>query len=376
MRILDFLRNNIAIATLAWAYIASCVAIYNTRLEEAPPGYLTLTLAHWQLEPGVHQGVDELAREYEKLHPNVRIVQTAIPEGVYGQWITTQMIGGTAPDIVQCGLGLPPAIWRTYYARYFVPMSPIVGQPNPYNRGTELEGVPLRMTYKDGMRGSYIEDLMEFMTIPMAQHAIRVFYNRDLLQKLTGSDAPPANYAEFVRICEAIAAQKDSRGFPYVPIAGSEYHFNLWENAVPNPLTYGVLFRSDLNRDGKTNKDELFTSFKMGLVDFHFPPIEAKFKVVRTLSDFFQTGFIGLTRDDGVLLFAQQRSVDAPGGRQISDWHHGLPDSYPPRSHLRKCIRRSALRECKPRFRFGHHDSLQISRGGPRLPAFHGRENI
>ena len=42
--------------------------------------------------------IDEMAREYRKTHPNVVIVQDAIPEGTYGQWVSTQLMGGTGGE--------------------------------------------------------------------------------------------------------------------------------------------------------------------------------------------------------------------------------------------------------------------------------------
>lgn len=313
-QIADLVRLNFAILVVAVAYVASCISILTHKGEKNPEAVVTLSLAHWQLEPGVREGIEQVARDYCAMHPYVRITQTPVPESVYGQWITTQMIGGTAPDIVQCGSSLPPATWRLYFGKYFIPLTGLTTESNPYNKGTDLEQIPLRMTYKDGMRSAYVDDLMEFMTIPMAQHAVRVFYNRDLLRKLTGREDAPESYRDFLELCEKISVQKTDKGIPYVPIAGSGYHFGMWESAIANPLTYDVLRRADLNRDGRANKEELFASIRAGLLDMSYPPVQAKFRVIHQLTKYFQPGFSGLTRDDGVLLFAQQRSVFISAG--------------------------------------------------------------
>src|SRR4249920_2525037 len=90
----------VIIGVFCWA----AVMIAMRRSEEAPRDAVTIRLAHWQLEAGVRDGLTEAAAEYTKLHPNVRIIQEAIPETTYGQWMSTQLMGGTAPDIVEAGM--------------------------------------------------------------------------------------------------------------------------------------------------------------------------------------------------------------------------------------------------------------------------------
>jgi len=295
----------VVIAVFAW----SAIYIRLHRTQESPPGTTTLRLGHWQLETSVRDAFNTLAAEYEKTHPGVRIVQDAVPESTYGQWVSTQLMGGTAPDIMELSLGLPYQIWLSYYNRYFVPMTPYVNRPNPYNVGTDLEGVPLRNTYKDGMRTSYIDEMQEYINIPLAQFGVRIFYNRDLLRRLTGLEQAPLEYRAFLDVCRRIGEQKDPQGRNYIAIAGSAYHVGMWESMMADPLTYGGLKRVDFNRDGVAGNDETFVAFKSGRVDLHYPPYAAKFKMMWELTEHFQTGYTGLTRDEAVMLFAQQRAV-------------------------------------------------------------------
>jgi raffinose/stachyose/melibiose transport system substrate-binding protein len=218
-------------------------------------------------------------------------------------------MGSTAPDLVQAGALLPANIWLSYYNRYFLPLSRDVNRPNPYNVGTSIENTPMRLTYKDGMRTSYVDEMQEYMTIPLSQFGVRIFYNRDLLRKLTGLEEAPGEYRAFLEACRVISEQKNERGENYVAIAGSAYHFAMWDPMMFDPITYGAVRRADFNRDGFVGNDELYVAFKTGRISFDFPPFRAKFKMLREVTDYFQTGYTGLTRDEAVFLFAQQKAV-------------------------------------------------------------------
>ncbi len=303
-------RTHFALIVVGTVFLWSCVAIALYRAAESPPGAIVLRIGHWQLEASVREALEQMAEEYRKIHPNVHIVQDAIPEMVYGQWTTTQLLGGTAPDILQVGLGqLPYHLWVQYYNRYCVPLTAHVNDPNPYNEGTGLEGVPLRSTFKDGMRSSYIEEMQEYVSIPLSQFGVRVFYNRDLLKRLTGLDEAPTEYRAFLAACEEIKKHTNERGQPYIPIAGSRYHLPMWEDMLFNPLTYGIKRLADFNRDGFVGNDELFVAIKTGRIDFQHPSIRLRFRMLREITDHFQEGYTGLTRDEAVFLFAQERAV-------------------------------------------------------------------
>jgi len=297
----------VAMIGLVFAWSAIAIVLY--RAAQAPPGAIVLRIGHWQLEASVREMFEEMANDYRKINPHVHIVQDAIPEMVYAQWATTQLMGGTAPDMLQVGGMIPYHLLVQYYNRYMVSLTPHVNDPNPYNAGTSLEGVPLRSTFKDGMRSSYVEEMQEYVSIPLSQFGVRIFYNRDLLKKLTGLDEAPSDYRSFLAACAEIERHRNDRGQPYVAIASSRYHLPMWENMLMDPLTYGVKRVADFNRDGFVSNDELYVAFKTGRITFDHPSIRLRFQMLWEISKHFQTGYTGLTRDEAVFLFAQRRAV-------------------------------------------------------------------
>jgi len=309
LRVLRLIRAYFAIIVVAGTFSWAALIIFSRRAEETPPGTITLRIGHWQLETGVRDAFKQMAQDYQKINPKVRVVQDAIPETTYGQWVTTQLMGGTAPDLMELAMHLPYNIWLSYYNRYIIPLTQYVNTPNPYNQGTELEGVPLRHTFKDGMRVAYVDEMQEYIGMPLSQFGVRVFYNKDLLKKLTGLDQAPQNYQEFLAVCEKIKQQKDAQGRHYVPIACSKYHMSSWDSMMFDPITYPAIQYADFNRDGFVGNDELYVAVRTGRINFDFPGFRAKFQLLREMSDYFQTGYTGVLRDEAVFLIAQGRAV-------------------------------------------------------------------
>ena len=305
-----FVRTYFALLVIFAVFLWSAWVIATYRAQQTPPGSVVIRLGHWQLEASVREGIDEMAREYQKTHPNVVVVQDAIPEGTYGQWVSTQLMGGTAPDIMQVGAMLPDNIWLSYYNRYFAPLSRYVNTPNPHNAGTDIADLPLRQTFKDGMKTAYVTEMQEYMSVPLSQFGVRIFYNKDLLRAITGSDVAPLDYRQFLATCEKIRnTTNPASGQAYIPIAGSAYHFGHWDSMMFSPVTYGAFRRADFNRDGFVGNDETFVAFKTGLLDFTYPSYACWLKMLREVTDYFQVGYTGLGRDEAVFLFAQQRAV-------------------------------------------------------------------
>jgi ABC-type glycerol-3-phosphate transport system substrate-binding protein len=312
-QILSSLKSNGPWVLIGVVFLWSAISIGMRRHEKVASDAISIRIAHWQLEVGAREGLAEAAAEYEQLHPNVRITQEAIPESTYGQWMSTQLMGGTAPDIVQAGMVEGP-LMTAFFIRYFLPLSSYVSRPNPYNAGTDLEGTPLILTFKDGMRRSFIDEAQEFMTIPLALVSLRLFYNKSLLKRLTGSDEVPRDYRAFLKMCQKIRAQKQPNGQPYVAIAGSRYHYVRWEDSMVKPLTYGALREIDFNRDGRFSKEEMFMGFMSGKVDFSNPAYRASFKMVEEITQEFPHGWSGLGRDEALFNFAQEKAVFTAAG--------------------------------------------------------------
>mgnify|MGYP006284190363 CR=1 FL=1 len=164
-----------------------------------------ISYVHWHLEGGWQEGLDALAEDYEQTHPDVDIQQIRVSGNAnyYHIYITTKLLGGTAPDLVS--LGREP---DGYIPRYYIPLDPYISKPNPHNKGTDLEDVPWRDTYIDGMQGGYREQYLSYYGAPLAILVRRVYYNKTLFQEVLGTDLRPQDILDWPAFAKRIVAEQ------------------------------------------------------------------------------------------------------------------------------------------------------------------------
>ena len=138
------------------SYIAALTNVFRTGQEQTWTNKKVIRICHWQLETGFREAFEWVIGEYEKIHPDVKVIQLAIPDKAYQQYIVTQFVGRTAPDIIEAGqLANSSEATNSTIARYFYGLSELVYQPNPYNDGNELKGVPWIHTFKHDLEWNW-----------------------------------------------------------------------------------------------------------------------------------------------------------------------------------------------------------------------------
>ena len=272
----------------------------------ANPDQVTIRIAHWLLQSGVRESFDEAAADYHTLHPNVTVEQVAVPIRIWPSWLRTQLVGGTAPDLV----GLRNAKQDTI-SRYFLPLTRYIEEPNPYNAGTPLEGVPWRHTFIDGLDSmrALMPSTGEVPGVMLLLNTTRLFYNRTLLKKITGSDAPPADYAGLRALGEKIEDYNHRTGSRLVPIAGcgpyADYMFASLLPALTQKLTIELSPMQTLSM--KT--DDVATQFVRGKLSYRTPEMRASLSLLRDVSALLTPGYLQMQRDDALFSFLQGNAV-------------------------------------------------------------------
>ena len=283
------------------------IKIQRTRPDATADDRVVIRLVHFLSEENVMEAFNKLARDYEAIHSNVSIVIQSVPKRAYQQWLNTQQIGGTTPDLFQLEMR---GNW-TMASRFQEVLTSRVGEINPYNAGAELEGVPWRDTYIDGMEGGYFYSLLEFYGIPMTVETVRIFYNKDLFRKATGSDAPPRNFQHWMEICAAIKKYAHDRGEKIFPIAATreDVKQNGFHNFYLQSFTGGMLIPYEVNAGGGPTSQGLLWGLKTGTLDLKSERIRTVYNLQRELAQNFQPGFVSDMADQARFLFVRQRAA-------------------------------------------------------------------
>ena len=308
------LRNGlglaILLAALGWSVVHVMIHSFGSESDSAlVSGKRVIRFAHWQLEGRCVDALNEACREYEKLHPDVAVQQIEIPERAYDQWTRTQLIGRTAPDLIETRW------WPNLLVRYFVPLTEYVEQPNPYNKGdpeaADLQDLLWRETYIDNMQGGWNDQLRGYYGMPLSLFTVRCFANKDLVRQAAGVTKPPKDLGEFLEICERIEAYERKRqetdpGFRLVPIAGSDYTESMFRNSYWGMATWDLMEDYDKTCDAWFDEAERLDAILTGKLDFASDPrIRAGHQVLYDISRHFNPGFMAARRDKSVFLFSQ-----------------------------------------------------------------------
>jgi raffinose/stachyose/melibiose transport system substrate-binding protein len=313
MRLWKQLRSYGGLLVLLAAIGFSVVSVAYRHLMYEAPGVRTIRLCHWQLESGFRGALDELIKEYEALYykrtgKRLRVVQIPVSERGYEQFVNTGLIGGTAPDIIEKGKA-KTAMDPAYVARFYLPLSAYLDEPNPYNEGTALEGRRWRDTFVDGMSSCYDYGLGDYYYIPFSMFTMRIYYNADLFRAATGQDQPPSSYSAFVEACRRIEAYGDRQGTPITPIAGSRLQLIMFRLNFERTFDYVMIPLADDNANSYSDPFETYHAYRKGQWNFFSPPLQAAWQCMAEIAGFFQPGWLAAQRDDAVFMFAQERAA-------------------------------------------------------------------
>lgn len=318
----------LAIVILIGSYTASAVWVVRHSMQdlsEEQSDKVVIRLAHSIADRRIQAAFDQMADEYEALHPGVRVDIQAIPRRAYQQWVTTQCLGKTVPDIVQAESKWD--LWSSLAARYMVPLSSRVNQPNPYNQGGELEGVPWRSTYVDSMQGGYWQHLTEYFSVPITTETVRIFYNKDLFVEATGSDAPPEDLAGWFEICDRLNVLGETRGLKLSPIAGSrEVMYRVVMDRYYRAICNGMGDPFDACYWGSNRPEQALYGRYTGTWTFDHPRVHDAFEVVKQIAGYCQPGFAGSDNSQARFLFMQGKGAMIMGSARDAAIYMAMAD--------------------------------------------------
>lgn len=302
-------RIFLAIMVVAFVVCTVHIARVSFRSDETHDHRKIVRIGHYLLHSGVRDALQEVIDEYERRHPGVHLVQVPVPERTYLQFLRTQLVAGTAPDILQMGAHFTGM--DEMRARYFRTITPEVEEPNPYNAGTVLAGRRWRDTYVDGLDNTeaYSDALRHFYGVPLTVAGVRIFYNLKMLRALTGSERLPQTYAELIALCRQVEEHNRATNERIVPFAGSRMSALF----LMVPLVSGVSQRLYYDMMGdhslKVTDWGYGLAYLQGRWSFDTPAIKLGYALTRELAQYQKPGFYQLSPSDAAMQFLQGQSL-------------------------------------------------------------------
>lgn len=303
-------RINIALVVLLGTYlIATFLVLTRPGATLSGDDRTVIRIAHWQIEEGPRGAIDKIIERYEELNPDVRVEQLAVPGGIYKQWLRTQLIGGNATDIIEFGSfwggvnDIPP--------RFFDPITRYVEEPNHYNEGTVLEGVPWRDTFRDGLNNpdAFIENLSNYYAVTLCMVSMRVFYNPQLLEEINGSAVAPSSFREMRILGKNLADYNKRTGKRLTLYAGSEFTGRILLDKFLGLGGYGVSFYNDRFREQGVRLRDATLEHIRGGWSYEQPELKAALELMREAAGNMRPGYQQLDRDAAVQEFLRGETV-------------------------------------------------------------------
>lgn len=285
-------------------------------------------VSHWQLELGYRSALQTVIDDYNKLQDErfakgeikrrIQVQQLPVSEKTYGQLINTNLIAGTAPDLIE--MGMTSMISGAYRAQYFLNLSTEIEKPNRYN-AKEFQGKGLaadlverlpttawRDTFLDGLTGGFDKDLQGYYSIPttFAPHG-RLAVNLDLLKEATGSDVMPRTIGELLKACDQMRELGKRKGAEIWPIAGSSYSAKFYGGYVV-PFMAASQKGLDADHDGSVTLHEVLTAMKAGKWSPDHGAVGDLVDCIRAIAGQFPNGFLGMDREGAMLMFTQRQA--------------------------------------------------------------------
>ena len=300
--------SGIGLFILAWLLLYSIWAQINRDNGEGllDTERIVISFAHVQLESGMREAYNALIADYEALHPNVSVTQIPVPLRVWRFWMESRLAGGMAPDLMQLVDNDPNPIQRNFH-----PIDEWVEEPNPYNAGTDLEGIPWKDTLVVNLDAppAYWPEYLSYYSVPLTVFTFRVLYNKPLLEEISGSSEFPEDFASFLELCDKVNAIASKENRTLYPIAGSKYNAPFFNIALVRSQTQKLYRQVDLTRELDNNFDVAMSGYLWGLWNLRDPEIRSGLELVQRFGRYFQPGFNQANREDALFYFLQERAL-------------------------------------------------------------------
>ncbi|QYM78647.1 extracellular solute-binding protein [Horticoccus luteus] len=303
------MKSRFGLIIFLLVFLVSAVTVARRVFAPTTDKRTVVRIAHWQLEAGVREAMAQVIKRYEAIHPEVHVIQMTIPDTMYQQWLQSQLAGGTCPEIIEYGFWYGRA--ADLQARYFTPLDSVLRKPNPYNQGTPLADVAWRDTFLDGLDNldCYNAQMNQFFGVALCTASMRVFYNRDLLKRVTGKDEPPQDYRAFLRLCDEVKRYAAARNPNLIPVAAARDSVFRLVDYMLSAATMKSAYAADYLHRLRVDHVELGLAYLRGKWKYEQKDFMEGLEMGAQVAHELDPGALQMNRDGAMMKFASGDAV-------------------------------------------------------------------
>ncbi|GAA4830159.1 hypothetical protein GCM10023310_04010 [Paenibacillus vulneris] len=245
---------------------------------------------------------ESIAKTYSDSHPGVKVsLQMQSFAGVeqHRTWVTTQLIGKTAPDLFTTRY-----IWDQEDLKkgLLVDLTPYYKQKTAYSGDQTWEKL-----FPPTILQQLIGDDKTYASAPNYVNSVRVLYNKDLFAQ-AGITNVPKTWNEF------LDAQEKLLKINVVPFAfpnskPGDYNYNWTIRILTEELLAGSYDKLDIDKSGFIEVNEYVRGVDQGIIDIEKAPFKDVFPIVKNWSKYWPKGYNGLDFETAGDLFLRGKAA-------------------------------------------------------------------
>lgn len=242
---------------------------------------------------------ERIIASYNEIQPNIEIELVPVDWENHRTWLTMQLTGGTAPEIVHSKLS-----WATedFNKGVIMDLTDLMNSKNPY---TETE------TWKEFYAPAVIEQMnavsTSYYSVCNYMNIVKLFYNKDMFAD-AGIDSLPETWTEFMD------AQKKLKEAGYAPFSfpNSKPADNLY-NWSERLLTYQVVEdlipELDVNGSGTVETNEIVRGIDLDIINITKRPFSDVFPMLKEWSQYWAEGYNAIDDTTAQEMFIREETA-------------------------------------------------------------------